>query len=596
MNAANMRRTRRFRSLRTRLVVVLSLAILPLGLLAVQQTRAVISDARELEEQDILLRTGSAAGAEQALLRRAYGAAHALGLAAMELTEDDAACDALMRRFVDSSAAFSFAGVANADGLLSCTSGGSMDISDATGWLDMVERPEPRVSVNREGPFSGQSVMVVTMPIIDPETDDFQGAAYVSLPHSLTDTLLQAGVDGVILALIDNEGNVLSASTGIDDVGVFEDLNVRPMEYGPANDGTTFTIELEDGTERLAALVPLIADRIYVLGLWTSARAEYSVPLFGEAAATVPILIWVVALVVAVMAIDRMVLRHLTELRRRMAGFSIDDPSDSFAILDRPPAEIGQIAGTYNRMVDRLLADRAEMEENLREKELLLREVHHRVKNNLQLIASILNMQLRSVPDGIAHKVLRRVQARVMSLATIHKALYTGTQMSTVRADRLLQEVVQAAFNVGVPSGQQIKTSFTSDDIQLVPDQAVPLALLANEMVTNATKYLGRPASGRPEIEVRMYRTEGFQVHLVVENTVGEPVQEVEGSDGTGLGARLIEGFVAQLGGEMDLTETEERYRVEISFIKFRPDQEDGTADADDTDPDPATEREDSAA
>ncbi|ABD56481.1 sensor histidine kinase [Jannaschia sp. CCS1] len=576
----------RVSSLKARLALFLGLAILPLGIIAVAQTAAVVRDARTLEQNDILARTAQAASTERALLRRAHGAATALGVSAVAAGAESALCADIMRRFVDRAQAYVFAGFTTADGNLECTSNGEvLDLSGRADWQDFVERPQPTVTVDLSEESGGQSVIIATAPIFDSETEVLLGAAAVALPHSLTDTLLAAQVEEVELALINDRGQVLSASTGITEVGIFEDLSVPADDLGTNQRGVTFNVIDENGEPRLAALVPLIEDRVYVLGLWSGSVQNHAVAILGTVTPLFPVLMWVVAFGVGYLALENLVLRHLREIRRRMTAFSFDDPSAGFANLEDPPAEFRQIAATYNRMIDRMLADRAELAESLEEKELLLREVHHRVKNNLQLIASILNMQMRSVPDGDARRVLRRVQDRVMSLSTIHKALYTGTTMVHVRADKLLGEVVQAAFNMGVPQGRGIETSMHLDPLDLDPDQAVPLALLANETVINAVKYIGRPEDGTPKLQVRLYAGDEREVTLIVENSLGGQVQEDMAGEGTGLGTRLVEAFVAQLGGTQDVVTTEGLYRFQMTFTAFALPGEDTYSDTDDTAP-----------
>ncbi len=561
----------RVTSLKSRLALFLSLAILPLGMIAVVQTSAVVRDAQTLEQLDILARTGQAASTERALLRRAHGAATALGAGAVEAADDPELCERIMRRFVDRVDVYASASFTNADGMTTCSSTGEeMDLSDDPAWQDFIQRPTHNVTIGFDAETGAESLLTVVSPIFDPDTDAFLGATSVSLPHSLTDTLLAAQVEEVDLALINETGQVLSASTGITDAGIFEALNIEPESLGMSPRGVMFNVVREDGTEQLAALVPLIEDRVYVVGLWNGSVQNYSVPIFGTFTPLFPVLMWIVAFGIGFLALDRLVLQHLREIRHRMVAFSFDDPGSGFATLDNPPAEFKQIAGTYNRMIDRMLGDRAELAESLEEKELLLREVHHRVKNNLQLIASILNMQMRSVPDGDARRVLRRVQDRVMSLSMIHKALYTGTSMAHVRGDKLLSEVVQASFSAGIPPGKGVVTSLELDAVDLDPDQAVPLALLANETVTNAIKYLGAPdAVQPPKISVRLATDRGRNITLTVENTLGKAVQDEMANDGTGLGARLVEAFVSQLGGTSEVTQLEGIYRFEVTFTAF---------------------------
>ncbi len=573
----------RFTSLRVRLALFLSLAILPIGIIAVVQTSSVLRDARELEQQAILSRTAQTASIESNLFRRSHGAATALGYTALRLGPDTEACRAVMTDFVDAEPMFVFAGFTSIDGVMRCSSTGeTLEMSDQQDWRRFLDQPRENITVNLDGAASGQSVIIATVPIFDSETNALLGAASVSLPHSLTDTVLAAQVEQVDLALMDENGAILSAGTGIGDIAAFEALGVLPAAMELTRSGTTFDVELPDGTTQLAALVPLVDNQVFVLGLWNASVQDYDGSVLGIFAPAFPILIWCIALVVAILSLDRLVLRHLRRLRHRMATFSIEDPGLSFAKLEDPPDELRDISDTYNRMIERMLADRAELSETLAEKEVLLREVHHRVKNNLQLIASILNMQMRSVPDGDARRVLRRVQDRVMSLSTIYKTLYTGTTMASVRADKVLAEVVESAFSVGIPQGRGIKTSMQIDAVELDPDQAVPLALLANETVTNAIKYLGRPADGPARIEVRLTEGANREVTLEIENTLGVSVQDDLAADGTGLGSRLVEAFVSQLGGTSDVVKDEASFLFRIIFTAFVPDAEPEDDDASD--------------
>ncbi|WP_425092153.1 sensor histidine kinase [Tropicimonas sp. S265A] len=187
------------------------------------------------------------------------------------------------------------------------------------------------------------------------------------------------------------------------------------------------------------------------------------------------------------------------------------------------------------------------------------------MKNNLQLISSILNMQMRSVPEGQGKRVLGRVQDRVMSLSSIHKALYSGTDVDNVRVDTLLSDVVSAAFTLGLPAGSGVKTDKELAPVYLDADQAVPVALLTNELVTNAVKYVGRPKDGGPVIRVRLDQQDN-EICLSVENTLGEPLREDLQDESTGLGGRLIDAFVTQLGAAAEQTEGSGFYRVRVCF------------------------------
>ncbi|WP_425092152.1 cache domain-containing protein [Tropicimonas sp. S265A] len=364
------------RSLRNRLVILLSIGILPLGVVAVVQTAAVVKDARVLEERDVLNRTLEAASNEQSVLRKSFGAASALGANARVTGPDSETCQQIMEDFVAQTSPYIFAGFISADGIMRCTStGDTIDLSAMESWTDFVADPRPVTAVNAEGAATGQSVIITTVPVFDPVSNDLIGAASISLPHRVLDQLFESSERQLGLALLDPDGTVLMASTGIDRANQFERLGLDPAALDVPSSGLTFLYDDQLGNERLAALVPLLEDRVFVLGLWEKSVRPYSIPFLGTPEPLFPILMWVVALGLAILAVDRLILRHLKEIDDKMSGFSLDDPRDSYASVEEAPSELRSIGVTYNRMVERILHDAALLEDAVREKELLLREI-----------------------------------------------------------------------------------------------------------------------------------------------------------------------------------------------------------------------------
>jgi two-component sensor histidine kinase len=254
-----------------------------------------------------------------------------------------------------------------------------------------------------------------------------------------------------------------------------------------------------------------------------------------------------------------------------MRLYRADQPGHAFVTLPDAPIEILAIADSYNRLLDRVAEDTTKLQDNVAEKETLLREVHHRVKNNLQLISSILNMQMRGVEDDHARRILSRVQDRVMSLSSVHRALYTETQLQNVRADLLLAEIIDGISDMGSSANSQLDITVDLKPIRLDPDQAVPLSLLATEAMTNAVKYVGAEDGAPASIDVTLRETEAGEVTFTVRNTRGsaggqDPDAEVSG---TGLGARLIKSFASQLGGDVEIEQTDMVYDLRVRFQKL---------------------------
>jgi len=213
-------------------------------------------------------------------------------------------------------------------------------------------------------------------------------------------------------------------------------------------------------------------------------------------------------------------------------------------------------------MAESILRDEAALEDNLRQKNILLKEVHHRVKNNLQLISSIMNMQIRQATTPDSKRVLQRLQDRILSLATVHKSLYQNDNLSRVDGGALMHEIVNQLLSVGLPSGSAVKVIQNYEAVQLDPDDAAPLTLLVSEAITNALKYVAADATGAGQIEVSLSHTQPEMALLLVKNTVGKG--EVE--DGTGLGSRLINAFSRQLNGQVEITEDDGLYVLRVEF------------------------------
>ena len=276
-----------------------------------------------------------------------------------------------------------------------------INYSDTHDWDGFVADPAPRIEVDPDGDASGQSVFVSLNPIFDEDTGTLLGAQAVSIPHALFRALMTAADEKVELALVDADGGVLA--TSMEDVSAFETRGVVPSEMDIPREGVLTVGQTMDGTMgQPAAVVPLIPERIYVIGLWTAEEETRVLSLFGRAIPAFPILMWLASLLVAYITVNTLVLRHLSRLSARMEDYRSGGSLPDFKLGPEAPAELREMADSYNDLVTRVTRDQASLEDSIREQKLLLREVHHRVKNNLQLIASILNMQMRGVEDPAA--------------------------------------------------------------------------------------------------------------------------------------------------------------------------------------------------
>ena len=139
--------------------------------------------------------------------------------------------------------------------------------------------------------------------------------------------------------------------------------------------------------------------------------------------------------------------------------------------------------------IQQLQLTEKDLQQSLVEKELLLKEVHHRVKNNMQVISSLLSLQTRKADTPELKKALQESQQRVKTMASVHEQLYLSDNLEDVDAIKLITEVCHDVFRVQRQDSKQINLELQLDEIVLNLDQAIPLGLIINELITNTMKY-----------------------------------------------------------------------------------------------------------
>ena len=207
------------------------------------------------------------------------------------------------------------------------------------------------------------------------------------------------------------------------------------------------------------------------------------------------------------------------------------------------------IAAMRSEEAERQLNNRIRI--SLQEKETLLKEVHHRVKNNLQVVSSLINLQARELEGSPAYEEFAETRDRIKTMAMIHERLYQSGNFAAVDMKQYVHEFADAVFRSQKPAERRIAFRADLEEVALSVDQAVPCALIINELVTNALKH-GFTGRDNGEIVVKMRRLPGGAVELQVrDNGLGLPdsfdLQTVRT-----LGLELVRGLVVQLGGTLE--------------------------------------------
>ncbi|MBP6396946.1 MAG: hypothetical protein KA340_03620 [Saprospiraceae bacterium] len=183
------------------------------------------------------------------------------------------------------------------------------------------------------------------------------------------------------------------------------------------------------------------------------------------------------------------------------------------------------------------------IENNLKEKELLLQEIHHRVKNNLQLVSSLLSLQSRSVEDEAATRALVEGQSRVQSMALIHKNLYNDNAASGLEVKDYVVQLTQQLLQTYGINPESVDLELDVDPICLDVSTLVPLALIINELITNALKYAFEQHEGGA-IHLSLKPTVDQHLMLRVKDN-GKGFDQLEASDG--FGTKLIKALALKL-------------------------------------------------
>jgi two-component sensor histidine kinase len=194
-----------------------------------------------------------------------------------------------------------------------------------------------------------------------------------------------------------------------------------------------------------------------------------------------------------------------------------------------------------------------ELERSLHDKEILLKEIHHRVKNNLAIMSGLFELQLDSTNSEETIKALRNSQSRLQSMALVHDKLYQTSSLSEIEMNHYIPELVESLRDSFRNSEQQISLNFDiQEDLRLDIDHAIPCGLLINEVVVNAFKHaFSRDIDA--SISVSMHQTENQLTLIIADNGRGLP-DDFAIAKSTSLGMMLIDTFRDQLGATLDIS------------------------------------------
>ena len=311
-----------------------------------------------------------------------------------------------------------------------------------------------------------------------------------------------------------------------------------------------------DGQERYYSSVPVPTGGVVVLFGLPSAEAIGWIQrdLFGRLFSLT--IIWLGGILAAAVGTRLWVTKWISKLGRVATLYSQGQLSARLD-LKSAPVELRQLGATLMEMAERIEAREKDLHESIEQKNVLLREIHHRVKNNLQTVTSLLNIHARSEPSPGARRALSDVQLRVRTLALVHRHLYENDDVRFIDLREFLGELCRILLDTARGADSQASIRLEVSEFFVVSERAVAIALLITEAVTNALKH-GFIGDREGVITISLRQEDERSALLVVaDNGVGLTpgaalVPEEQRASGSGM--TLMSAFAKQLGGELQIS------------------------------------------
>jgi len=406
--------------------------------------------------------------------------------------------------------------------------------------------------------FTGQDRTVTTRP----------GARYASEPALLTSVRAGPAADGVLTAVIplsslrpevegralprdidvalaDPRGRILTVT----DPAVFPVLPTAWLDRARTRGGELSNSWGPDGRHRIYAVAPLLGQEVFVV-LTAPSRGLFSAAWLDPLSGLVfPLLSFTVALAAVLFAADRAVLRWISYLQRIAAIYARGRFTVRPLQAESGPPEIRDLGRTLGAMAGAIIARDAVLQETLAHKDDLLREIHHRVKNNLQVISSLLSMQERALTDPGARLAISDTRQRISALALIYRALYQGSDLRHADLRSFLEELT-AQLTLAETVQGSVRVEVHAQSLLIDPDKLAPVALFAVEAVTNAQKHGLARQGGTLKVE---FMIDGAEAVLRISDNGGGARPPLAALDAKGVGRTLMNAFARQLRGRTSI-------------------------------------------
>ena len=545
-------------SLRLSLLLYVTLALFPIAvasmLQGIDRARHDVEDVRET----LSATAREAATPEQNVLAAAGQIVRALSNLP-DVREATPRCGQELAESLRGLAFFKNIAREDTNGRIVCSadpSGIGVDASKRPIWKNIASRTEFVVNGDTISPRTHTPLIQGLLPLRDAK-GRFIGALSITVDAGWLNYMVSASrlPSDSIVAITDQSGHVIAANDAAIASSIFVHANVTA--HGDLHSAKDFK-----GQTWTFTTAPLLGSQVFVGFAMRESSLFRPTYIHVFADFILPFLMIALTWLAIWIVTDRQLTRWIIYLRRIAAAYRTGHYSVR-PVLDDAPSEFRILGDALADMAAAIQDRDRSLREAVTQKTVLIKEIHHRVKNNLQVVMSLLSLQAAQLSDPAAQLALRQTRARINALALVHRILYEIDDQASVNMKTLLEQLSEQTNEGFGGDRRDLRILVDAIPRTVSGDTAVPLALFAVEALTNAFKHAYPPGRGG-QIRVRLTSVEGGKLRLSVEDDgVGFQYEDVSAS----VGARLIKTFGQQVSGEASISSDKGRGTiVEIVF------------------------------
>lgn len=528
-----------------RLAIALSLALLPIGLVASFQAWQDLDRVRELERVAISTEARKKLIPTQEGIDLAIGTTRALASLGSNMLGEPQTCQRAIFPVMANHPNMLFAGLVLNDGTPVCSIGSSV-------FEDGLKRETFEAPVSRRGAtiqfIDGDS----TGKAVSISTFIGSGSSPLGQLHSVwsRDIFEVSRSNGFIsdVAIIDRHSDQVSVTSGdLPLLGLeFEELLEREAEL--INGGKA------ENKDVLYVATPIANRQLFAV---SGVNLEDH-PILDQTGNflifALPLLMWATSLIVAVAATNRLAVRPMHELSRMTRAIRSGQRDVKPLKLNDSPSEFQTLSDDFIEMSERIAQEQAELEQSVRQKSVLVKEVHHRVRNNLQLLVSILNMQERGQSSKEVKSALDQFRQRVLGLSAVYERIYEADDFTQCVSSAVIHDVVNGVLRAEGLSSRQISTDVV--DIFFDQGKAVPLALFVSEAIAFFVNQ-----ADTPSIDISLHQVDERRACLSIVSVEARTSQMQ-----SELSEKLLKAFALQLGGDLKISDSIKGTDISVTF------------------------------